>query len=273
MRRIGVVTDSSACLPADVCRRLGITTVPISVHLPAEEDVRDGQSGASERVFGAMADGQSLKSEAPSAADYLHAMDEAGGEGLVVVTPAVEFTVMYRNARLAAEVAERPVRVVDCRTAAAAHGLVVLEAARAAAAGAGLEEVTAAAEAAAMRAELCAKLDAIEPLERSGRVPSDTIARARGMRIRPVFRLAQGTVEPLGVQQSRHAALRRLVRELRARGGGDSDRILVFHALRPDEAAELQAELGGEPEVVEFSPSMGIHTGAGVVGVAWLRRD
>jgi DegV family protein with EDD domain len=271
LKKVDVVTDSSACLPPALADELGIRIVPIPVHLPSGE-VHDGDPGASEEVYAAIESGEAVKSEAPSAADYLAAIESTTSASIVVVTPAVEFTVMHRNAWLAAQMAERRVVVIDCRTAAAAHGLVVIHAARAAASGSSFEEVKSVIEAGSSRAELCAKLDALESIEQSGRVPSTTLEGARRMRVRPVFRLHLGTVEPLGLQQSNGAALRRISREFESRGGKGSEAVAVFHAARPDEAGELSAAVSGDPMILEFSPSMGIHTGSGVVGVAWLKR-
>ena len=67
------------------------------------------------------------------------------------------------------------------------------------------------------------------------------------------------------------AALKRIRREAMARGLGGATSSMVFHAANPERARELQALVGGSTYLTEFSPSMGIHTGPGVVGVAWLR--
>jgi fatty acid-binding protein DegV len=45
----------------------------------------------------------------------------------------------------------------------------------------------------------------------------------------------------------------------------------VFHAGVPERADALRARLTGSEPVIPFSPAMAIHTGPGVVGVAWLR--
>jgi fatty acid-binding protein DegV len=61
-------------------------------------------------------------------------------------------------------------------------------------------------------------------------------------------------------------------KEATLRGLSPSSPSVVFHAASPTRAQELRAALGGRGTMVEFSPSMGIHTGPGVVGVAWLRQ-
>src|SRR5438046_176574 len=163
MTAVALITDSSACLPA---RPPVVDVVPVVIHLPDGDVVGDAPA-AVDRVYEALRRREPVKSSAPSAVEYLAAIEEAPADDIVVITPAEEFTTMYRNACVAAELAAERVAVVDSRTAAAAHGLVVEEAAEAA-------------------------------------------------------------------------------------------------------AAELGGMLGVE-EGTEFSPSMGIHTGPGVVGVAWLR--
>ena len=54
-------------------------------------------------------------------------------------------------------------------------------------------------------------------------------------------------------------------------GGPDSSASCVFHAGVPERARALRARLTGREPVIPFSPAMAIHTGPGVVGVAWLR--
>ena len=271
--RVALITDSSACLPPQVTDRLGVRVLPIAIHLYSG-DIHDGAPHAPELTYGALEAGEPVKSSAPATVEYLSAIeaaDAADAASVVVITPAIEFTVMYRNAVLAAEMAERTVAVVDSRAAAAAHGLVVMAAAEVAAAGGTEAEVVRTAEDASRRAELVGVLDSLEFIRRSGRVPSVALELAERLGVRPVFRLDGGRVERLGVPRSSEAAIRRVRKEAALRGLTPSSPRTVFHAASSARAEELRAALGGPASVVEFSPSMGIHTGPGVVGVAWLR--
>jgi fatty acid kinase fatty acid binding subunit len=269
MPPVTIVTDSSACLPDAVLPSLPITVLPIMIHL-VSGDLGDGMGEAGPLVYGALERGEVVKSSAPSPVEYLAAIERIDGE-VVVISPATEFTAMYRNAAVAADISGRRVPVVDSRTAAAAHGLVVLAAAEVAAAGGTVQDVVDRAEDAGRRAELVAALDGVDFIERSGRVPSVALHLAQQLGIRPVFRLRGGAVERLGVPRSLTASLRRIRREALAGGFASSGASFVFHASAPERAAQLADLLGGGSRVTEFSPSMGIHTGPGVVGVAWLR--
>jgi DegV family protein with EDD domain len=266
---VAIVTDSSACLPEDLARAHGIAVLPIAIHV-ADADLQDGMPGAAERVYRALRSGEPVKSSAPSPDEYLAAIAGADADEVLVITPATEFTGMYRSASLAAELAGARVVVHDSRTAAAAQGLVVLAAAEAARR-AGLEEAARAAEEASARAELVAALDGLEHITRSGRVPAFALGLARRLGVRPVFRFRDGEVDRVGVPRSLEAAIDRIAREWSSRGGADAPRAAVFHAAAPDRAGALRMRLGAGALVTEFSPSMGIHTGPGVVGAAWLR--
>lgn len=270
MPRTAVVTDSSACLPDAVAARLPIRVLPIGIHLP-DRDLHDGMAEAGPAVYEALRSGRAVKSSAPTAAEYLHSIEEAGADEVLVVTPAREFTGMYRSASAAAQIAGRPVHVLDCRTAAAAQGLVVLAAAEEAQAGGNAADVSAVAEDAARRAELVAALDGVGYLRQSGRVPPFALELARRLGVRPVFRFRDGQAERVGVPRSPDAALRRIRSEWAARSGRSGGRSAVFHAQAAPRAEALARLLGRPMFIVEFSPSMGIHTGPGVVGVAWLR--
>jgi len=268
MGRTVLVTDSSACIPPGAAE-VDLEIVPITIHL-ADGDVRGDPADLAERVYDALARDEPVKSSAPSPLEYLEVIERSAPDEAIVITLAAELTVMYRNACVAGEFAGCPVTVVDSRSAAAAHGLVVLDAAAALAGGASAEEVRSAATLAASRARLVAALERIDFVRRSGRVSSLALGFAEQLGIRPVFRLQDGAVDRLGVPRSERAALRRIVQEANVGGLRGAERTAVFHAARPERADTLRSMIGGADFITEFSPSMGIHTGPGVVGVAWL---
>jgi DegV family protein with EDD domain len=267
---VALITDSSACIPPEAMRTADLFLVPIMVQVGPEE-FQSGIDLEPSRLYRAMADGVPVKSAAPSPLDYLDAIERAGDRPVVIITPATEFTRMCSNARLAVELSGRPVAVVDSRTATAGHGLVVLAAAEARDAGGNQDDVVAAAEEAASRVELVACLETLEYLRQSGRVPALALGLANHLGVRPVFRLRNGEAERLGLPRSESSALGRIVREWQGGGGPRGGRSAVFHAARPERAADLARMLGGVTFITEFGAAMAIHTGPGVVGAAWLR--
>ena len=267
MAYITIVTDSNVCLPDAVAHELGIRVVPISIHL-TDADGRDDTIDP-KLVFDALARDETVKSSPPAAADYLTAIEDADGDEVLVLTPAIEFTTMASNARQAATLASKPVRVVDTRTATAAQSLVVRSAAEAARAGATLDAVEAVARDAARRVELVASLDATTAIEHSGRIPSPVLETVRERRAHPLFRFREGAVTPLEIEAL--DPLDALRAAWLADGGPGATQSTVFHAAAEERAQRLQRLLGGRADIVGFSPAMAVHTGPGVLGVAWLR--
>jgi DegV family protein with EDD domain len=267
---VALITDASACIPPMTLRRVDIAIVPIMVQV-GDEEFQSGVDLDPIKLYRALEQGVPVKSAAPSPIDYLDAIERAGDRPVVIVTPATEFTRMYGNASLAAELSGGPVAVVDSRSATAGHGLVVLAAAEARDAGGQQDDVVAAVEDAARRTELVACLETLDYLRQSGRVPALALGLANHLGVRPVFRLREGTAERLGLPRSEEGALARIVKEWRVGRGAEGGRTAVFHAARPERAEQLAGMLRDVSFITEFGAAMAIHTGPGVVGVAWLR--
>jgi fatty acid-binding protein DegV len=188
------------------------------------------------------------------------------------LTPAVEVTVMYRNARLASAMARRQVEVVDTRTAAAGQGLIVSAAAEAQASGASVTDIAEAARDAARRTKMVAMLPDLTSIERSGHVPATAFERYADRTSQLLFRVDQGFITPLGRPNPQWDGPTVLQAAWLACGGSNAERTLFFHANAAAEASAFRSFLGVEQPIVEFSPAMTVHTGIGCVGVAWTSR-
>jgi DegV family protein with EDD domain len=266
------VTDSSTCLPSPVLGKLGVVTVPVTVHLPDADGV-DGSDQLSHRISQAMARDQYVRSTQPYITDYLAAIEDAGHEEVVIVTPAMEFAAMFRNASLAAELTSRHAVVVDSRTAAAGEALVVIAGGEAAAAGASLEEVVAVIESASRRVDLVATLATLDPIRRSRRVPAPLLRGSPLEGALSLFRMRDGTVELLGEVNGEQEAFARIRAAYEEGCRAGTERSTVFHADSP-QAAERLCQLLGEVDFVSgFSAAMQVHTGPGVIGASWLPRS
>lgn len=267
-----MVTDSSTCLPAELVAKLGIGIVPITVHLPDADGV-DGSDQLARRISEAVERDQYVRSSHPFITDYLAAIEESGCEEVAIVTPAMEFAGMFRNASLAGELTSRRAVVVDSRTAAAGQALVVLAGAEAAAGGAALDVVVQAVEEASRRVNLVAMLQSLEPIRRSRRVPAPALGGTSPEAVRSLFRMRDGSVEPLGDIAGDDEALERIAKAFLDEGGEGADHSTVFHADSPEAAERLCAMLGEVDFISGFSAAMQLHTGSGVVGAAWLPRS
>jgi fatty acid-binding protein DegV len=224
------------------------------------------------RVYRAFDEDEPTKSAPPSMLDYLDSIECSDFDAAVVLTPAVEVTVMYRNARLAAAMSRRKVEVVDTRTAAAGQGLIISVAAEAQASGAPVVDIAEAARDAAARTKMVAMLPDLTSIERSGHVPAISLERYADQASQLLFRVDQGFISPLGHPSPHWDSPAVLQAAWLASGGTNAERTLFFHANAAAEVSHLRSVIGSEEPIVEFSPAMTVHTGIGCVGVAWTSR-
>lgn len=267
-----IVTDSAATLPEELAAELGVVVVPLRITV-------DGTTVADGAVppEALLENVENVKTAGPSPGDFVDAVSRAGPDGAVILTVSHDMAEStYMAARVAARLVDVPVRVVDTASAAGGEGRVVLAAAKAAHGGASLEEVVAVAERAASRVRLVATLPSLDHLVRSGHVPEAAAWAARWAGLRPVVELRRGRVRPHQPALSAAAARRRMLRVWRrSRPGGPAAlHVAALHSLAEAEATELLAEVEQEVTpttsfVGAFGTAMLVHSGPGVVGLAW----
>ena len=269
--RTVVVTDSSAQPLAPSTAR-SVVLVPITILL-ADRQIADHRTDPA-LVHDAIAGGQPLKTRAPSVIDYLDAIESTDAQSAVILTPAAELTAMWRHASHTPWLADRPVAVVDSRTAASGQSLVVEAAAAAAAAGNSLSEVAAVARSAAHRARVVGAVGSVEPLVASGMVEREQIVGGADRRARPmVFEARQGVIEPLRVLDGEDPAT--ALANLYLRDRGADARAVVFTSGGPAPQVRTVAQrlaqlVGSNRPPQACSAAMTVYTGRDAIGLAWL---
>ncbi|MEW6048305.1 MAG: DegV family protein, partial [Bacillota bacterium] len=222
-------------------------------------------------------EGEQASTSAPSPGDFLAAFGRLADRGMreiVVLTLPAELTAVHRSALLAAPESPVPTRVVDCRTAAAAQGWVVIEAARAAAAGATVDAILQRVDYVRRRSRLFAMVPELQYLRRGGRAVQALARIGAALGVVPVLALVEGRVEPLAVVRSREAAVERMLSDVAADARAGRLHLAVMEADAPEEATALMRRVRRELAPAEllltaFTPAMGVHAGPGIVGVGY----
>jgi DegV family protein with EDD domain len=255
-----------------VAAELGIGVVPLYLSLDGEV-LRDDADPA--EVYERLPRVRRASTSTPAPGDFGRAFEDAGADAVVCVTVASSVSAIHQAARLAAGDASVPVEVVDSGSASMGEGFVAMEAARAARDGASLDDVVARAGRVAADVRLVAMIETFEYLRRSGRVSRLVSGAGSALGIRPVFRLVRGAIESVARPRTRRQAMGRLAEEVRREAGGRPVHLAAVHAAAEADARSLLDRLRGELDVVEehvagFTPAMGVHTGPGLVGLAWF---
>ena len=191
---------------------------------------------------------------------------------------------MFNSAQLAKEMAKEAlpdvvIEVLDCGTAAAAQGLVVLAAARDAASGRSLTKVIETARNVMQRVNLFAMLDTLYYLAKGGRVPKAAALASSLLQIKPIFTVKDGDVHPVTNVRTTAGAMNRILKIMEQKvGKGQPLHVAVMHADALDKAIALKNQIASQFDcaelfITEFTPVMGVHTGPGVIGIAFYSGD
>jgi DegV family protein with EDD domain len=267
---VAIVTDSAAALPRELAELHSIVVVPMWLTIGGRP-VRDTEASLDEILVR-----DDVTTSGPSPGEFKSVLEQLDRrDGVCVCTIASTMSSTYESAVLGARAAGGNVRVVDTTTAAGAQALVVLAAAGVAARGGSLDEVERAARAAIAQVSLVAMVPTLDHLVRSGRVPNIAGWAGRRLGLAPLFEFRDGGAKPLRPARGADAALERIIgRWHRSVVPGARLHVAALHAQAPDDAQRLlravEAEVRPDTAFVgEFGSVMLVHTGPGLVGLAW----
>jgi len=267
----------------EVAERYGIDIVPMEF-IHEGRTYRDGVDITAAEFYGLLSKSKRLPTtSAPSPDAYLRAFKRASESSshILTITPATRFTHAFESAKAAAEMSRGKtpavtVEVLDCGTAAGAQGFIVLAAARAALQDGDPSGPLQAARELMPRIRLIAFIDTLNYLAKGGRVPHAVAWANSLLRIKPIFELlpsGRGAM-PLDRVRVRPKAIDHLVQILRQRSQGNPVHVTIMHTNVLAEAEELKQRISSEFNcaeiyVTDFTPVMGLHTGPGLLGLAF----
>ena len=268
---IAIVTDSASMLPPAWRERFGVHVVAMTVVVDGTP-YREGLEITTGEFYRRLADGAEVSTSTPSPGDvlatYVAAMD-AGSDGIVSIHTGSDYSAVLDAARIAARDLPDEVELVDTATASFPVALCVAAACDARAPTADLREVAAAASATAAVVDSIFVVGVPELARRGGRLGSAEVASPTAIL----------TLGPAGLAEHATAtdlddAIERMAEHVRRAASGQSLRVGVGDADRPDLGDRLATALAGSGGIVELTryevgPSVGAHSGPGTVGAVW----
>ncbi len=271
--KIGIVTDSTADIPAPMTARYGIKVIPALVNINGKR-YTDGIEITREEFYNRLPKlNPPPMTSSPSIGAFQHCYEKlfkAGADFIVSIHPPNALSGIFNAARLAATEFGQQVRVLDSGQLSLGLGFQVLLAAEAAENNGLLEDVLVKVESVRRRVRVAALLDSIEYVRRSGRV-SWALAMIGGMlRLQPLIELRYGLVHRLGQARTRLQGIDRLLETLNS--WGPLERLAVLHTNA--EAAALQllelvrSKVSLPPMLVNVTTAIGTHIGPNALGFA-----
>jgi len=279
MRRVGVVTDSTADIPEQMALDLGIDVVPCQVFF-GEKVYRDGLDLAPESFYEKLARSPELpRTSQPAVSSFVQVyrrlLEQENYETVVSIHVAGNLSGTLNSAWAAAQAMPEPrqIEILDSGQVSMGMGWAVIQAARRAQNGASGDEVAEWARSSLPRLRTVAMIDTLENLYKGGRISQFSAAIGSALQIKPLVSLQAGELSVLARVRTRSRALNALVDRVRE-WGGVAD-IAALHAGAEDLLEVLVGQLrtilpDQEMLVLPAGPALTTHLGLGAVGVCAL---
>jgi len=278
MKKVAIITDSSAYLPDHIVEELGIHVVPLTLHWD-EDTYRDGEDIRAEEFYARLAASETIPTTSQTTIGeferlFQALLDQDYAVLAILISSGISGTV---ESALQAKQAfpDAPLAVVDSRLVSMALGFMVMAAARAAVKGASLEECQVLAEEIYPKIGVYFTVDTLKYLNKGGRINTAKRVMGSALNIKPIMEIRDGKIELVESVRSRKKALGRML-ELVARdiAGCEHVRISTFHAAAEADNLVLMAQAVERFNPVEtvtthVSPVVGAHTGPGTLSIAY----
>jgi len=219
MGKVGIVTESTTCLPKELIEQYDIRVAPFHVNFGTK--VYLDQVTITPAEFWKMFKNQKNlpTSGTPSPGEYAEIYTELAKttDSIVSLVLSTALSAANKAALTAIDMvtAEHPglkIELVDTRTAAGAQGFIALEAARAAQEGKTLSEVVKVAQEMVPKVKFIFALDTLKYLIRGGRAPKTAVI-GELIGVKPILGIIseKGVVETLGKERGKEKAMAKMV--------------------------------------------------------------
>ena len=283
MRKVLIVTDSTADIPQTMQEELGLTVVPLKVHF-GEETFEDGVDLTPDEFYKKLEEADRIPTTSQPTphqfeTEYRRLADENPESDIISIHLSSKLSGTYQSAYIASQTLgeDVPVTVIDSKRASYAIGLIVVEVAVLAKQGATKEEVVARIDELLNEVTVFFMVDTLEYLEKNGRIGKASAVLGSLLKIKPILSLTEeGEVYPFEKVRGNKKAVNRILEEFNERFGQDLVHVGISHAKAPEEAQKLMEKIKAQFNVKEsvitnIGPVIGTHVGPGTISVSFGR--
>jgi DegV family protein with EDD domain len=276
MSSIKIVTDSTADIPPEIVRDLGIEVVPILIHIDGRP-YRANIDITSEDFYLYLQDGKHTFGTAPPAPtifEHLYRRMAVEYDHVFSLHLSNRLGKIFRSATQAC--AKLPasltrIELIDSKSASMGLGIVVMAAARAAKEGAEPGEVRQLINAMMRHTHAVFFVDTMEYLEQGGRLSLASSVISSMQRIKPLMLIDDGDIVPYERTRTRAKAIEGLYTFIE--DFPMVQEVMVLYSTTPEDVEKLLEKVDPvfpreQVRIVQFSPSTAVHLGPGAMGIA-----
>ena len=287
MADVAIVTDSNSGISVEEGRAMGVTVIPMPVHIKGKI-FYEGLDITQKEFYDRLIEGADVATSQPAPGDLLDVWNRLLGQHreIVYIPMSAGLSASCATAQVLAEDFEGRVQVVDNRRISVTQRHSVLDALALARQGLDAAETKRILEEQAMDACIYITVDTLKYLRKGGRVTGVEAVAGTMLNIKPVLEIYGDKLNAVAKVRGMKAARRTMLQRVRADLEGrlkdlwDSGHLAVKmaysqipDALREEWRDEIHAAFP-EMEVIDGEPltlSIACHTGPGALGVGAVR--
>lgn len=272
---IAIVTDSTACMTKKDAEELGVFYVPINYSIDGvayKEDFVDQCPELRAKVIG----NENLRTSQATTLSFMHTFVELRKKGyqILCITLSSRLSGTYNNAMACAnELDKENICVVDSLSVSGGIWLLAKKAREFIDEGFSLKEVAEKINGYTKKVRLVFSVDDMGPIRKSGRLGSVKQSVSTILNVKPILSCEDGRI----ICKKMVRGTREKINELANFVPSNTKEMMVLdfksEKEREDLALHIQKKCGNTVLLYRRSCiSLGIHTGEGAVGVAWLEK-
>jgi DegV family protein with EDD domain len=281
MKKVAILTDSTAYIPTEYLKAEQVSTVPLNV-IWEEKVFEDGVDITPETFYEKLKTAKKMPTTSQvSAGRMQEKFQELLDQGFDVLGIFISSTLSgtVQSAEQARELIEKDrerIAIVDSQTTTMAMGFQVLAAARAASQGLPLAECLEIAEQARKHTGVYFVVDTLEFLHRGGRIGGAQRFLGTALNMKPILHINNGKIEALQRVRTKGKAVDRLIELVEEQcAGKGKTQVAAPNANATEEARLVLEKIAqrldvSESMVTQLSPVIGTHVGPGTVALAYM---
>lgn len=275
--KIAIMTDTCCDVPKAYAEKYGIYVIPVRI-IYGDKEYHDGVDISPQEVYSRLAQ-EIPKTSLPSGAevmDVFRRIRKDGYEKVICITLSSGLSGTNNMMKLMAnEVNDLEVEVIDTKNIAIGSGFSVIQAAKLVQQGLGFEEIISRIEDNLMNSHVYFVVDTLEYLKHGGRIGLVASLFGNAFHIRPViscnddgiyYTVAKVRGRKKSIEKMKEIAMKEAKRHRKiffavCNGDAEKEANEVIESTRPF-LENIEEFIEGE-----ISPSLGINTGPGIIGI------
>ena len=277
MKKIALVTDSTAYLEPSFVEKNKITIIPLNLHWD-EKTYRDGVNIMPDKFYDMLVASKTLPTTSqPTYGEFEVIFQDLAEEydAIIVALISSGISGTVDSALMAQKhLSSLPIEVIDSKLTSAGLALLIKALVKVRADGMDTADMVALANRIIDQSSIFFMVDTLEYLHKGGRIGGASKLLGGALNIKPILYLTkEGKIDSLEKVRTKKKALERMIDLAVEKAAGKKAYVGVIHAQALNDAKEIKDILAkrldcAESGIYDISPVIGTHTGPGALGIA-----